>query len=61
MARMKRVQQRLLAPLDAADREIFLGLLMQLISGNNDQGRAPLRLPKQGNTRVAKVGGTRQR
>jgi DNA-binding MarR family transcriptional regulator len=60
-ARMKRVQQRLLAPLDAAERKVFLGLLMQLINGNNDQGRAPLRLPKQGSIRVSGTGGTRQR
>jgi DNA-binding MarR family transcriptional regulator len=45
MARMKRVQQRLLDPLGPVERELFLGLLMQLITGNNDQGRAPLRLP----------------
>ena len=43
--RMKAVQARLMSPLDPADQERFLGLLMQLISGNNDQGRAPLRLP----------------
>ena len=46
-ARMTRVQQRLLAPLEPSDREIFLNLLMQLITGTNDQCRAPLRLPKQ--------------
>jgi DNA-binding MarR family transcriptional regulator len=45
MSRIKRVQQRLLEPLDPKDRAVFLGLLMQLITGNNDQGRAPLRLP----------------
>jgi DNA-binding MarR family transcriptional regulator len=44
-ARLKRVQQRLLAPLNADERAVFLRLLMQLISGNNDQGRALLRLP----------------
>jgi MarR family transcriptional regulator, lower aerobic nicotinate degradation pathway regulator len=44
-ARLKRVQQRLLAPLNPDERTVFLRLLMQLISGNNDQGRAPLRLP----------------
>jgi DNA-binding MarR family transcriptional regulator len=46
VARIRRVQQRLLAPLDPDDRDVFLRLLMQLISGNNDQGRAPLRLPE---------------
>jgi DNA-binding MarR family transcriptional regulator len=47
-ARIKRVQQRLLEPLDPEERTVFLRLLMQLINGNNDQGRAPLRLPEPG-------------
>ncbi len=45
--RMKRVQERLLHPLNAMERQTFLKLLMQLIDGNNDQGRAPLRLPER--------------
>lgn len=45
--RMKRVQERLLHPLNTAERQMFLKLLMQLIDGNNDQGRAPLRLPER--------------
>jgi DNA-binding MarR family transcriptional regulator len=48
IARIKRVQQRLLEPLDPEERTVFLRLLMQLINGNNDQGRAPLRLPEPG-------------
>ena len=44
--RMKLVQTRFLAPLDVEQREIFLDLLMQLIHGNNDKGRALLRLPQ---------------
>ena len=45
-AKLMCVQQRLLAPLDPDERAVFLRLLMRLISGNNDQGRAPLRLPE---------------
>jgi DNA-binding MarR family transcriptional regulator len=46
LARIRLVQQRLLAPLDPDERDVFMRLLMQLINGNNDQGRAPLRLPE---------------
>jgi DNA-binding MarR family transcriptional regulator len=44
--RMKQVQSRFLAPLNFEQQEIFLGLLLQLIHGNNDKGRALLRLPQ---------------
>jgi DNA-binding MarR family transcriptional regulator len=46
--RMKQVQARLMRPLAPQDQAVFLSLLMQLISGNNDQGRALLRLPPHG-------------
>jgi DNA-binding MarR family transcriptional regulator len=42
--RMRQVQERLLGPLDLQERDLFMRLLMQLIDGNNDEGRAPLRL-----------------
>ncbi len=45
--RMRRVQDRLLGPLDQASRDTFIALLMQLIEGNNDEGRAPLRLTEK--------------
>ena len=45
--RMRRVQERLLGPLDQASRDTFIALLMQLIEGNNDEGRAPLRLTEK--------------
>jgi MarR family transcriptional regulator, lower aerobic nicotinate degradation pathway regulator len=41
--RLKNVRTRLLSPLDAADREIFLDLTMELIEGNNSLGRAAWR------------------
>jgi DNA-binding MarR family transcriptional regulator len=40
---MQASQQRLLAPLAAADRRQFLALLERLVEGNNDSGRAALR------------------
>jgi DNA-binding MarR family transcriptional regulator len=40
---MQASQQRLLAPLGAAERERFLVLLARLVEGNNDSGRAALR------------------
>ncbi len=41
--RLKNVRTRFLSPLDAADREIFLDLMMELIEGNNSLGRAAWR------------------
>ena len=42
--RLKTVQERLLEPLAPAQRKVFVELMMVLIDGNNDVGRAPLRL-----------------
>jgi len=39
---MRRAQDRLLAPLDAAERESFMALLLRLIDANNDVSRAAL-------------------
>jgi DNA-binding MarR family transcriptional regulator len=39
---MRRAQERLLAPLDAAERENFLATLLRLIDANNDVSRAAL-------------------
>lgn len=39
---MKRAQERMLEPLDAAERERFLALLLRLIDANNDVSRAAL-------------------
>ncbi len=47
VARMPRVQERLLRPLDDAGRGAFVQLLTQLIAGNNGEGRAPLRLTEK--------------
>jgi DNA-binding MarR family transcriptional regulator len=41
--RLKSVRRRLLSPLKAADREIFLDLMIELIEGNNSLGRAAWR------------------
>jgi DNA-binding MarR family transcriptional regulator len=41
--RLKNVRTRFLSPLDAADREIFLDLMIELIEGNNSLGRAAWR------------------
>jgi MarR family transcriptional regulator, lower aerobic nicotinate degradation pathway regulator len=38
-----RVQQRLLQPLDPAERETFIALLARIASENNELSRAPLR------------------
>ncbi len=35
-------QRRLLAPLAASDRDVFIRLLAQLVEGNNELSRAPL-------------------
>lgn len=40
----RRAQERILAPLAPADREIFMRMLSQLVELNNDASRAPLRL-----------------
>lgn len=42
LAPMKRAQERMLEPLDAAERERFLALLLRLIDANNDVSRAAL-------------------
>ena len=42
--RFKRVQDRLLSPLKARDRAVFVDLLLVLIKANNSLGRAELRL-----------------
>jgi DNA-binding MarR family transcriptional regulator len=39
---MKRAQERLLEPLDAGEREQFLGMLLRLVDANNRSGRAAL-------------------
>jgi DNA-binding MarR family transcriptional regulator len=39
---MMRAQQRMLEPLDAADRERFMAILLRLIDANNDVSRAAL-------------------
>jgi DNA-binding MarR family transcriptional regulator len=41
--RLKKVRTRFLSPLKAADREIFLDLMIELIEGNNSLGRAAWR------------------
>ena len=40
----QRLRDRLLAPLDAQEREQFMALLGKLVRENNDQSRAPLTL-----------------
>lgn len=39
----ERTTARLLAPLSAAEQETFVTLLRQLVNGNNDHSRAPMR------------------
>jgi len=39
---MERAQQRLLAPLKAAEQESFVKLMQQLILANNSASRAPM-------------------
>ena len=39
---MSRAQQRLLTPLSPADSEVFIGMLLRLVDGNNEFGRARL-------------------
>jgi DNA-binding MarR family transcriptional regulator len=40
----QRLRQRLLAPLDAQEQALFMGLLAKLVHENNEQSRAPLAL-----------------
>lgn len=40
-----RMRERLLAPLDAAERETFMALLRKFVQLNNEQSPAPLRRP----------------
>lgn len=42
-AKMQRAQERLLAPLNANDRAVFVDLLHRLVAANNSLGRAKLR------------------
>jgi DNA-binding MarR family transcriptional regulator len=39
------VQARILAPLDEAERPLFLALLRKLVDGNNELSRVPVRMP----------------
>ena len=41
----QRLRQRLLAPLDAQEQALFMGLLARLVQENNDSSRAPLAKP----------------
>jgi DNA-binding MarR family transcriptional regulator len=41
-ARVEATQERILAPLDAADRATFMRLLVKLVDVNNEASRAPL-------------------
>lgn len=43
-SQMKRVQERLLAPLTPAERKTFLALLSRVVQVNNEFSRAPLRI-----------------
>lgn len=40
---MQASQQKLLSPLPAAERRVFMDLLARLVEGNNDSGRTSLR------------------
>ncbi|WP_431284337.1 MarR family winged helix-turn-helix transcriptional regulator [Humitalea sp. 24SJ18S-53] len=44
--RLKRIQERLLGPLNESQRETFLELVMLMITASNSLGRATLRLPE---------------
>lgn len=46
--RLKRVQERLLEPLDEPEREVFVRLMWRLTKGNNALGRAVLHLRSNG-------------
>ncbi|MCK8784505.1 MarR family winged helix-turn-helix transcriptional regulator [Roseomonas sp. NAR14] len=46
-ARLARIQDRFLRPLDAAQRATFLHLVQLLIDGNNGIGRTSLRMPAE--------------
>jgi DNA-binding MarR family transcriptional regulator len=41
---VRRAQERILAPLDPEDRDIFMRMLSQLVELNNNASRAPLRV-----------------
>jgi len=45
---LKRVQKRILEPLDARSRRTFIDLLTRLVHLNNEASRAPLRLGGRG-------------
>ena len=41
---MARANERILAPLDEAEQELFLSLLAHLVDGGNEHARAKLKL-----------------
>jgi DNA-binding MarR family transcriptional regulator len=43
-AAVRRTQDRILAPLEPADRRVLLGLLAQIVTVNNEASRVPQRL-----------------
>lgn len=45
LPRVQAAQQRIVAPLDAAEREQLMALLKKLADGNNASSRAPARTP----------------
>jgi DNA-binding MarR family transcriptional regulator len=48
-----RLRRRLLAPLDAQEQALFMGLLAKLVHENNEQSRAPLALRAAAGTGAA--------
>jgi MarR family transcriptional regulator, lower aerobic nicotinate degradation pathway regulator len=53
--RVRRCQQRILAPLAEADRQRFMTMLEQLVEANNGYSRAPMKAPRSA-ARVRKRG-----
>lgn len=51
--RVRRCQQRIMAPLAEADRQSFMTMLERLVEINNDYSRAPMRTPRSARTRPA--------
>ncbi len=51
--RVRRCQRRILAPLAEADRQNFLRMLEQMVELNNDCSRAPMRPPRNIDSRPA--------
>ena len=58
---VQRVQQRLLAPLEPAERSQFVELLARIASENNELSRAPLRPASRGRSRRGGVVDTTDR